>query len=120
MKKMMNWTKSLAMGTLLSVAAVTGIGMTSIAAVSSQNTQIADESVTTLPTEGQEKLAYRGKCRRVATRHRNLRVRRHPWGRTINVLHRGTRVNVIGYHDGWAEISYPCHGYVYAHYLKHC
>jgi hypothetical protein len=120
MKQMMNWTKSVAMSTLLSVAAVTGMGITSIAAVSSQNTQIADESLTTLPTEGQEKLAYNGKCRRVATRHRNLRVRKHPWGKTLTVLHRGTRVNVIGYHKGWAKISHPCYGYVYAHYLKHC
>lgn len=120
MKQMINWTKSVAMSTLLSFAAVTGIGFTSIAAVSSPSAQSAEESITTLPNESQEQLAYHGSCRRVATRHRNLRVRTHPWGRTINVLHRGTRVNVIGYHDGWAEISYPCHGYVYAHYLRHC
>ncbi len=128
MKQMIGWTKSVAISTLLSIAAVSGIGLTSIAAVSSQKAPIVDESLTTLPTEtkGEDQLAhqyhgrYYGKCRRVATRYKNLRVRTYPWGRVINRLHRGTRVRVIGYHDGWAKISYPCYGYVYAHYLKHC
>ncbi|MGD1702877.1 hypothetical protein [Dapis sp. BLCC M229] len=128
MKQMMTWTKSVAMSTILSIAAVSGIGLTSIAAVSSQKAPIVDESLTTLPTEteGEDKLAHRyhrrsyGKCRRVATHYKNLRVRTYPWGRVINVLHRGNRVRVIGYHDGWAKISYPCYGYVYARYLRHC
>ncbi len=132
MKQMMTWTKSVAMSTLLSIAAVSGIGLTSIAAVSSQKAPIVDESVTTLPTEtqGEDKLAHHyhrksygrsyGKCRRVGTRYKNLRVRTYPWGRVINALYPGARVRVIGYHNGWAKISYPCYGYVYAHYLRHC
>ncbi|MGD1715609.1 hypothetical protein [Dapis sp. BLCC M172] len=136
MKQMMTWTKSVAMSTLLSIAAVSGIGLTSIAAVSSQKTPIVDESVTTLPTETQpeDKLAhhyrrryyggshgrYYGRCRRVATRYRNLRVRTYPWGRVINALYPGARVRVIGYHHGWARISYPHYGYVYARYLRYC
>jgi len=127
MKQIMTWTKSVAMSTILSIATVSGIGLTSIAAISSQKTPLLDESVTTIPTQTKEdQLAHRyhgksyGKCRRVATRYKNLRVRTHPWGRVINVLHRGARVRVISYHDGWAEISYPCYGYVYAHYLKYC
>ncbi|MGD1806478.1 hypothetical protein ACP6PL_13715 [Dapis sp. BLCC M126] len=129
---MMTWTKSVAMSTLLSIAAVSGIGLTSIAAVSSQKAPIVDESVTTLPTEtkDEDQLAHRyhrrsygrsyGSCRRVATRYRNLRVRTYPWGRVINALYPGARVRVIGYHRGWAKISSPCYGYVYAHYLRHC
>ena len=128
MKQMMTWTKSVAMSTILSIATVSGISITSMAAISSQKTPLVDESVTTVPTETkvEDRLArryhgkYYGRCRRVATRHKNLRVRTHPWGKVISVLHRGTRVRVIGFHDGWAEISYPCYGYVYAHYLKHC
>ncbi|NEQ35705.1 MAG: hypothetical protein F6K40_05130 [Okeania sp. SIO3I5] len=128
MKQMMTWRKSVAMSTILSIATVSGISLTSIAAISSQKTPLLDESVTTVPAETQveDRLAHRyhdksyGKCRRVATRYKNLRVRTHPWGRVINRLHRGTRVRVISYHDGWAEISSPCYGYVYAHYLKHC
>ncbi|MEM1170897.1 MAG: hypothetical protein AAGJ08_17910 [Cyanobacteria bacterium P01_H01_bin.35] len=128
MKQMMTWTKSVAMSTLLSIAAVSSIGLTSIAAVSSQKTSIVDESVTTLPTEtkGEDKLAHHyhrrsyGRCRRVVTRYKNLRVRTYPWGRVVNALYPGSRVRVIGYHDGWAKISYPCYGYVYAHYLRHC
>ncbi len=128
----MTWTKSVAMSTILSIAAVSGIGLTSIAAVSSQKTPLVDEQVTTVPTEAkaEDRLAHRyhgksyggsySKCRRVATHYKNLRVRKYPWGRVINVLHRGTRVRVIGYHDGWAKISYPCYGYVYARYLRHC
>ncbi len=124
MKQIMNWTKSLAMSSLLSITTVAGMGWTAIGAVSSQNTQIVDQPLTTLPNEGTEKLAhhYGGhrSCRRVATRYRNLRVRSSPWGWTIGALHRGTRVNVIGYDGDWAKISYPCYGYVYAHYLRYC
>ena len=128
MKHMMTWTKSVAMSTLLSIAAVSGISLTSIAAVSSQKASIVDESLTTLPTEtqGEDQLAHRyhrryyGKCRRVATHYKNLRVRTYPWGRVIDALHPGTRVRVIGYRNGWARISYPCYGYVYARYLRYC
>ncbi len=131
MKQMITWTKSVAMSTLLSIAAVSGISLTSIAAVSSQKASNVDESLTTIPTEteGKDKLAhyyYRrsygrrrsyGSCRRVYTRYKNLRVRTYPWGRVINALHPGARVRVIGYHHGWARISYPHYGYVYARYL---
>jgi len=128
MKQMITWTKSVAMSTLLSIAAVSGMGLTSIAAVSSQKAPVIDKSLTTVPTEakGEEQLAHRyhrrsyGRCRRVSTRYKNLRVRTYPWGRVINALHPGTRVRVISYHDGWAKISSPCHGYVAAHYLRHC
>ena len=132
MKQMMTRAKSVAMSTLLSIAAVYGVSLTSIAAVSSQKIPIVDESVAKVPTENQteDQLAHRyhgrsyrgysGRCRRVATNYKNLRVRRYPWGRVISALHRGTRVCVIGYHDGWAQISYPCYGYVYARYLSYC
>ncbi len=132
MKQMMTWTKSVAMSTLLSIAAVSGIGLTSIAAVSSQKAPLVDEQVTTVPTEAkaEDRLAHRyhgrsyggsyGKCRRVATHYKNLRVRTYPWGRVINALYPGSRVRVIGYRHGWAKISYPCYGYVYARYLRHC
>ncbi|MCL2927602.1 MAG: hypothetical protein O4861_23075 [Trichodesmium sp. St16_bin4-tuft] len=136
MKHMMSWTKSVAMSTIISIAAVSGISLTSTAAVSSQKTPIVDESVTKVPaeTKAEDQLAHRyhgryhgrsysryyGRCRRVATRYKNLRVRTYPWGRVINALHRGTHVRVTGYHDGWARISYPCYGYVYASYLRHC
>lgn len=128
----MIWTKSVAMSTLLSIAAVSGISSASSAVVSSQKTPILDGSVTTVTTETQaeDKLAHRShgksygkyydRCRRVATNYKNLRVRTYPWGRVIGALPRGTRVQVIGYYDGWAKISSPCSGYVYARYLKHC
>ncbi|GGA55125.1 SH3 domain-containing protein [Okeania sp. KiyG1] len=125
---MMNWTKSVAVSTLLSIAAIGSMSLTSIAVGSPQNTKSVEQSITTIPTEGEEQLAHSyghgskhyGSCRRVATRHRNLRVRTYPWGKIINRLHRGTRVRVIGYDGAWAKISYPCYGYVYARYLKHC
>ena len=133
MKQKMTWTKSVAMSTLLSIAAaVSSISPASIAVVSSQKTPILDESVTTVPTETltEDKLAHRShgnsygeyydRCSRVATNYKNLRVRTYPWGRVIGALPRGTRVRVIGYYDGWAKISSPCSGYVYAHYLRHC
>ncbi|MEB3341700.1 SH3 domain-containing protein [Okeania sp.] len=124
MKRMITWTKSAAMSTLLSIAAVSSISLSSIAAGSSAKTLIVDESVTTVPTQtqGEEQLAhtYHGKCRRVATRYKNLRVRTHPWGKIVGRLHRGTRVRVIAYHGDWAKISHPCYGYVSAHYLRHC
>ncbi|MCL2932929.1 MAG: SH3 domain-containing protein [Trichodesmium sp. MAG_R03] len=132
MKQMMTWTKYVAMTTLLSLAAVSGMSLTSIAAVSSQKTLILDESETTVTaeTQSEDKFAHRshgksygeyyGRCRQVATHYKNLRVRTYPWGRIIGVLRRGTRVRVIGYYDGWAKISYPCYGYVYARYLRDC
>ncbi|MGK7923282.1 MAG: hypothetical protein AB4080_25110 [Trichodesmium sp.] len=140
MKQMITWTKSVAMSTVLSIAAVSGMSLNSIAAVSSQKTPIVNESVTTVPTEpqteakkGEDQLAHHyyrrsyygrrrsyGRCRRVYTRYKNLRVRTYPWGRIINALYPGARVRVIGYHGAWARISYPHYGYVYARYLGHC
>ncbi|MDY7007463.1 MAG: SH3 domain-containing protein [Cyanobacteriota bacterium] len=125
---MMNWTKSVAMSTLLSIAAIGSMSLTSVAVGSPQNTKSVEHSITTIPTEGEEQLAHRyghgskhyGSCRRVATRHRNLRVRTYPWGKIVGRLHRGDRVRVISYHKGWAKISSPCYGYVHSRYLKDC
>ncbi|NEP88749.1 MULTISPECIES: SH3 domain-containing protein [unclassified Okeania] len=125
---MMNWTKSVAMSTLLSIAAIGSMSLTSIAVGAPQNTKSVEQSITTIPTEGEEQLAHSyghgskhyGSCRRVATRHRNLRIRTYPWGRIIGGLHPGARVRVIGYRHGWARISYPYYGYVYGRYLRHC
>ncbi|NET42713.1 hypothetical protein [Okeania sp. SIO2B3] len=124
---MMNWTKSVAMSTLLSIAAIGSMSLTSVAVGSPQNTKSVEQSIT-IPTEAEEQLAHRyghghrsyGSCRRVATRHRNLRVRTHPWGRIIGGLHPGAHVRVIGYRHGWARISSPYYGYVYSRYLRHC
>lgn len=123
---MMNWTKSVAVSTLLSIAAIGSMSLTSIAVGSPQNTKSVEQSITTIPTEGEEKLAHSyghrsyGSCRRVATRHRNLRVRTYPWGRIIGALHPGAHVRVISYRHGWARISSPYYGYVYSRYLRHC
>ena len=61
MKQMMTRAKSVAMSTLLSIAAVYGVSLTSIAAVSSQKIPIVDESVAKVPTENQteDQLAHR-------------------------------------------------------------